>query len=467
MRSQTKLWALATILSSTCAVSSATAWANVIGSELQNFNAAPSIEDGVTVSSARTLGAGRFSLGLFANQARNTLPYFDTTVGNNPDRDGKNTDTVTGLDAQIAVGLMDRWDLFLSIPSIVDQRIHDKEHYHGQFGRLGNTELRLGTKVQLIAAESFQLALQGNINYNRTDGNPYTGNIRWPGGSFEVVTSTQFGPVDWLLNVGHRWRYSEADQEIRIQLPIDPAGDQWLASTGVGIGLPATDLKIMAEIYGAYAEHVISDLSSRKNSIVEATLGIKKPLPYDLEFHAGVGREVSHSESSADFRVYAGLRWAFGSKTVKHEEVTVAPAPLVTEAPVSIVNRAPDRILTFDDVFFKFDSTEFREAKAQETLAQLQGALSEHPVERVIIEGYTCSIGGDEYNFDLSDRRAETIEQILIHDYHIAPEKLVTVGWGKTHAKYDNSQEVTRMNNRRVTFRIFYQKDSSGQNVAH
>lgn len=452
------------------AASSQPALANVIGSELQNFNAAPSVSDAVTVSSGRTLGEGRFSLGIFANSAANSLPYFRQDEGGNRDRYKKMNDVVTAVDFQIAYGILDNWDLSLSIPSIVAQSVKDKSAYHGEFDRLGNTELRLGSKVQVVKSDRFQMAIAATANYNRVEGNPYTGNVRFPGMSLELTTSTQLGPIDWSVNVGHRWRKSKADAEIRATLPIDPAGDQWLASTGIALDLPGTDADLMAEVYGAYAEHVISDFSSRKNSIVEAVLGFRKPLPYDLQFHAGVGSEINHSESSADLRVYLGLRWMIDTKRKKEPEaITVVQAPVKALASTGVLHRPADLVLELDDVFFKFDSTQFREAKAQAVLDQLTAALKARPIERVIIEGYACALGTDDYNFDLSDHRAERVERVLIEQYHVSPEKLVTVGFGETHAKYDNSKEVTRMNNRRVTFRIYYQTElnASSQNVAH
>jgi outer membrane protein OmpA-like peptidoglycan-associated protein len=448
------------------------ALANVVGSELQNFNAAAGVLDGVTVSSGRTLGEGKFSLGLFANTAINSLPYFQSEEGNR-DRNKKVNDTVSALDFQIAYGVTDRWDLSLSVPSIVAQSVRDKSDYHGEFDKLGNTEVRFGTKYQFVQTDLFQLAVQASANYNRVEGNPYVGNVKFPGMSLEIASSTQLGIVDWSVNIGHRWRKSQAEPEIRAQLPIDPSGDQWLASTGVIVDLPSTDVDLTAEVYAAYAEHVISNLSSRKNSIVETVFGFRKPLFKDFQFHAGVGSEVNHSASSADFRVYLGLRWMIDTKrAAKEQAVTIVEKPLVQLASTgssSVLSRPADVVLELQDVFFKLDSTQFRDPKYQRVIDQLGDALKARPIERVVIEGYACALGSDDYNFDLSDHRAEAIERMLIEHYRVSPEKLVTVGWGESRPKYDNSKEATRMNNRRVTFRIFYKAETpaGSQNVAH
>lgn len=455
---------IGTGLLATLLMSSGALYANVNGSELQNFNAAPSIQDEVTVSSARTLGQGKFSLGLFANTAANTLPYFREAGEDNRDRRKKINDTVTGLDFQLAYGILDNWDVSISFPTIVAQSVRDKSDVHGEFKRNGNTELRLGTKVQLYKADYLQLAAIGTANYNRTEDNPYVGDVKFPGASLELALSTQLGFIDWSVNVGHRWRESKGDPALRATLPIDPAGDQWLASTGVAVDLPGTDVDLMAEVYSAYAESVISDVSSRKSSIAEAIFGFRKPLPYDLQFHAGIGGELSHSQSSADFRAYLGIRWMIDTKPkMKEAVVETLPQPLVKVPQSSVLDRGPDIVVELDDVYFKFDSTEFRDPKYKQTVDQLGLALKAQPIDRVIIEGYACALGTEAYNFDLSDHRAETVERMLVNEFGVNPEKLVTVGWGELHPKFDNSKESTRRNNRRVAFKIFYQKNAQAE----
>jgi outer membrane protein OmpA-like peptidoglycan-associated protein len=52
-----------------------------------------------------------------------------------------------------------------------------------------------------------------------------------------------------------------------------------------------------------------------------------------------------------------------------------------------------------------------------------------------VVSGYTDAVGGEEYNQDLSNRRADTIKKYLMDNYHIAAGDLVTVGYGKTHLK--------------------------------
>ena len=64
-----------------------------------------------------------------------------------------------------------------------------------------------------------------------------------------------------------------------------------------------------------------------------------------------------------------------------------------------------------------------------------------------IVAGHTDAAGGDSYNQDLSDRRADSIKRYLMDNYHISSADLVTVGYGKTKLK-DPTQPLSEVNRR-------------------
>ena len=76
-------------------------FANVIGSDMQNFNATTSGLDFVTVESAATLEPGFVNFGLFMNYAVNTLPYFEKTE--TIQSRTKFNDTLLGADINVCV----------------------------------------------------------------------------------------------------------------------------------------------------------------------------------------------------------------------------------------------------------------------------------------------------------------------------------------------------------------------------
>jgi outer membrane protein OmpA-like peptidoglycan-associated protein len=64
-----------------------------------------------------------------------------------------------------------------------------------------------------------------------------------------------------------------------------------------------------------------------------------------------------------------------------------------------------------------------------------------------IVAGHTDAAGGDGYNQDLSERRADSIKRYLVDNFHIASSDLVTVGYGKTKLK-DPNQPLAEVNRR-------------------
>lgn len=446
----------------------ATAWlltakaeANITGSGLQNFNPSYTPGDNVTVHRAKTMGSGRLSLGLFANNAVNTLPYFDQEGQTNIDQKKSFNNSVTGMEVAVSYGVTSFWDISLAMPSYVAQTVENDEQLHGYFTRLGVTELRLASKFQLLTTEALSLGIIGTANHNRVQNNPYSGNMQWPAFSLEVLGTLDFGFMSWSTNVGYRWHHGEPTDELQEVLPVQRFGDQWLASTGVDVKLPATPFTLQGEIYGSYSKDNFSNFSPRNSSVLEGLVGLKYPLAEAWTVYGGYGSELRHAISSADYRLYAGVRWVTDLTPLQPAVVEAAPTPVAPIIPVMgrpITERAPDAILELDAIYFEFDSTEIRDPEAYAIMQRLKELLQESgTIDRVVIEGHACALGSDGYNFALSDRRADRIERWLTQNYGVSPEKLLTVGWGERQPKASNALESSRMLNRRVTFKIYYQ----------
>jgi outer membrane protein OmpA-like peptidoglycan-associated protein len=64
-----------------------------------------------------------------------------------------------------------------------------------------------------------------------------------------------------------------------------------------------------------------------------------------------------------------------------------------------------------------------------------------------VVAGHTDAAGGETYNQELSERRADSIKKYLIDNYHISTADLVTVGYGKSKLK-DPNQPMAEANRR-------------------
>lgn len=86
---------------------------------------------------------------------------------------------------------------------------------------------------------------------------------------------------------------------------------------------------------------------------------------------------------------------------------------------------------------------------AQTRLGQVADALLATKEHSVIVEGHTDSMGSDEHNQDLSQRRAETVRAFLIERGYAAA-RVRAVGIGEARPIADNATAEGRANNRRV-----------------
>lgn len=80
--------------------------------------------------------------------------------------------------------------------------------------------------------------------------------------------------------------------------------------------------------------------------------------------------------------------------------------------------------------------------------------LRNNPAETFLIEGHTDAVGSAQSNLVLSDRRAQAVADVLTQVYGIAPENMVTQGYGEQFLKvmtYGPEQQNRRVTIRRVT----------------
>lgn len=105
-------------------------------------------------------------------------------------------------------------------------------------------------------------------------------------------------------------------------------------------------------------------------------------------------------------------------------------------------------LVTLGDVLFEFGRADIKPA-AQDELTKLAAYLKEHPERRVLIEGFTDSVGSDNANLTLSQRRAEAVAMTLGR-LGVAPDRIVSKGYGKSFPIADNTTDTNRALNRRV-----------------
>jgi outer membrane protein OmpA-like peptidoglycan-associated protein len=105
-------------------------------------------------------------------------------------------------------------------------------------------------------------------------------------------------------------------------------------------------------------------------------------------------------------------------------------------------------VLTLGDVLFDFDDSSLREGGIR-AVRELARFMQEYPERNVLVEGYTDSVGSDDYNLRLSERRAGSVRAALL-DFGISGNRIRTAGYGREYPVASNATEAGRQQNRRV-----------------
>jgi outer membrane protein OmpA-like peptidoglycan-associated protein len=105
-------------------------------------------------------------------------------------------------------------------------------------------------------------------------------------------------------------------------------------------------------------------------------------------------------------------------------------------------------VLTLSDVLFDTGQATLKPGAAL-ALDRLGKFLQENPETKVIIEGHTDSQGSDEFNMDLSNRRAQTVAQAMT-TRGIAADRFQPMGRGEAFPVASNDTAAGRQQNRRV-----------------
>ena len=105
-------------------------------------------------------------------------------------------------------------------------------------------------------------------------------------------------------------------------------------------------------------------------------------------------------------------------------------------------------VLTLGDVLFDTGRATLKPG-ADRTIDRLAQALKDNPNTKVQIEGHTDSVGGDDYNLALSERRAEAVSDAL-RMRGVPSDRYEEKGLGKDFPVASNSTAEGRQQNRRV-----------------
>lgn len=129
------------------------------------------------------------------------------------------------------------------------------------------------------------------------------------------------------------------------------------------------------------------------------------------------------------------------------DEVTAGTGVDVSQTP-----NGDGILVNLPDVTFAVDSTTISPAM-RDVLDRVAQSMIQYPNSLIDVMGHTDSTGSDQYNLDLSRRRAEAVSNFLV-SRGVARSRIESIGYGEQYPIADNTTDSGRAQNRRVEIRI-------------
>lgn len=174
----------------------------------------------------------------------------------------------------------------------------------------------------------------------------------------------------------------------------------------------------------------------------------------------------SRDIKDVDARAQAGIA-AVNSKTADVEQKTQAAGQTASSAQQTadaangrvtvltntVANLDNYRPVAETSVKFGFNRDNLT-PESKQALDQIAGNIASTKGYIITLEGGTDSVGSADYNYDLSQRRANSVIQYLASKYNVPAHKMYVIGLGKDKPIETNKTKVGRADNRRVDVRL-------------
>lgn len=271
--------------------------------------------------------------------------------------------------------------------------------------------------------------------------------------------------------------FLEADQGNALDLGVAGMVPFWLGRH---------EIDVVASVAGE-----LTDMNATgQDSPAELLAGLKWSTPWGFQVSAGGGPGLSHAAGTPEWRAYAAIGFtppdADSQRELALARLAVELADRDGDGIRDREDRCPDaaetvngvddqdgcpddkvivdkkqkKIIILEEVYFAVDKDVILPVSFG-VLDQVAATLKSHPdISHVRIEGHTDDTGTEDYNLDLSQRRADNVRQFLM-DAGIGAGRLTAVGYGESRPVVANDDDAGRAANRRVEFIIVESKPVS------
>jgi len=218
--------------------------------------------------------------------------------------------------------------------------------------------------------------------------------------------------------------------------------------TSLVIGLAAAMLATVGCSTKNYVKQQTTPLINKTNELDDLTAKNTNAIKdVDARAQAGI-QQVQAKAAEVDQKAQAAGQSAAQAQTLADNAVH-----RVDSLQNTVANLDNYHVVNETSVQFGFDKDNLsKDAKA--ALDQLAGNVPNTKGYIIALEGGTDSVGNADYNYQLSERRANSVIQYLASQHNIPAHKIYVVGLGKDKPLDSNKTREGRAKNRRVDVRL-------------
>jgi OOP family OmpA-OmpF porin len=197
-----------------------------------------------------------------------------------------------------------------------------------------------------------------------------------------------------------------------------------------------------------YVREQTTPLINKTNELDDLTAKNSKDIKdVDARAQAGI-QQVNAKAAEVDQKAQSAGDQAQQAQTVA--DGAVKRVDLLSNTVANLDNY---HVVTETSVHFAFDKDNLSK-KAKEALDQLASDVANTKGYLITVEGATDSVGDKNYNYDLSQRRADSVIQYLASAHSVPAHKIYLIGLGEDKPVETNQNSKGRAMNRRVDVRL-------------
>jgi len=206
-----------------------------------------------------------------------------------------------------------------------------------------------------------------------------------------------------------------------------------------------------------YVRQQTTPLINKTNELDDMTATNSKSIK-DVDQRAQAG--IQQAQASADAADNKAL--AAGASADKAQMAANSANQRVDTLTNTVINLDNYRSVAETSVHFGFNKDNLTK-EAKEAIDQLAASVATTKGYIITLEGGTDSVGSSDYNYSLSQRRADAVIQYLASEKSIPAYKIYLIGLGKDKPVESNTTSAGRAKNRRVDIHLMTNTGASDQ----